>query len=75
MPHVQYVSVGVVHKNMPYDGVQVYIATIQVSAQVHEAVSASMGACSCIMRELKIVNKRPMSLQAYTAKKKAQIIF
>ena len=25
MPHVLYVSVGVVHKNMPYDGVQVYI--------------------------------------------------
>ena len=38
LQHVQYVSVGVVHKNMPYDGVQVYIATIQVSAQVHEAV-------------------------------------
>ena len=25
VPHVLYVSVGVVHKNMSYDGVQVYI--------------------------------------------------
>ena len=25
VPHVLYVSVGVVHKNMPYDDIQVYI--------------------------------------------------
>ena len=52
---------GVVHKKMPYDGVQVCIRTIQVRTQVYKA---SMSACSCTVRELKIVNKRPMSLQA-----------
>ena len=61
VPHVLYVSVGVVHKKMPYDGVQVCIRTIQVRTQVYKA---STSACSCAVRELKIVNKRPMSLQA-----------
>ena len=53
VPHELYVSVGVVHKNMPYDGVQVYIRN---NSSVCTSVRASMGACSCIMRELKIVN-------------------
>ena len=46
-------SVGVVHKNMPYDGVQVYIRN-------NSSVCTSAGDCvsqhGCIMRELKIVN-------------------
>ena len=51
------------HKMMPYDGVQVYKRTIQVRTLVYKAVLSSMSACSCAMRDLKIV-KRPMSLQA-----------
>ena len=38
MPHVLYVSVGVVHKNMPYDGVQVYIRN-------NSSVCTSAGDC------------------------------
>ena len=38
MPHVLYVSVGVVHKNMPYDGVQVYIRN-------NSSVRTSAGDC------------------------------
>ena len=40
---------GVVHKKMPYDGVQVCIRTIQVCAQVYKA---SMSACSYTDHEL-----------------------
>ena len=51
--HVMYVSVGVVHKNMPYDGVQVYIRN---NSSVCTSAGDCVSACSCIMRELKIVN-------------------
>ena len=47
-------GVGVVHKKMPYDGVQVCIRTIQVRTQVYKA---SMSACSCTVRELKIKDR------------------
>ena len=38
VPHVLHVSVGVVHKNMPYDGVQVYIRN-------NSSVCTSAGDC------------------------------
>ena len=44
---VLYVNVCVVHKNMPFDGVQVQVRNDAAYAQVHKSVLASTSACTC----------------------------